>query len=108
MLQKSSNYNNRLDYMLPSRKFLKHTTLPRLQLWDHLQRIAMPAPLLRAIKDMYQGNGYILGRDISKGIRGAMTGDGVNGVPKEHAVQPYMAAQQRMKKPSLSLCMSIT
>eukprot|EP00983_Pelagomonas_calceolata_P057301 1145012-Pelagomonas_calceolata.AAC.1 len=31
-----------------------YDTVLRLQLWDHLQRIAMPAPLLRAIKEMYQ------------------------------------------------------
>eukprot|EP00983_Pelagomonas_calceolata_P119239 1160582-Pelagomonas_calceolata.AAC.1 len=44
-----------------------------------------------------------MGRDISGGIRGAMPGDGLNGVYtlkvlEEHAVQPYMAAQQRTKK----------
>eukprot|EP00983_Pelagomonas_calceolata_P037885 1136567-Pelagomonas_calceolata.AAC.6 len=31
-----------------------YETAPRLQLWDHLQCIAMPAPLLWAIKEMYQ------------------------------------------------------
>eukprot|EP00983_Pelagomonas_calceolata_P133977 1162016-Pelagomonas_calceolata.AAC.22 len=35
-----------------------YNTVPCLQLWDHLQRIAMPAPLLRAIKEMYQDDGY--------------------------------------------------
>eukprot|EP00983_Pelagomonas_calceolata_P057452 1145069-Pelagomonas_calceolata.AAC.2 len=29
-----------------------YDTVPRLQLWDHLQRIAMTAPLIRAIKEM--------------------------------------------------------
>eukprot|EP00983_Pelagomonas_calceolata_P031997 1003764-Pelagomonas_calceolata.AAC.1 len=33
-----------------------YDTVPRLQLWDHLQRIAMPAPLLQAIKEMYQND----------------------------------------------------
>eukprot|EP00983_Pelagomonas_calceolata_P075159 1152872-Pelagomonas_calceolata.AAC.15 len=37
-----------------------YNTVPRLQLWDHLQRIAMPAPLLRAIKEMYQDDVYLL------------------------------------------------
>eukprot|EP00983_Pelagomonas_calceolata_P086225 1156720-Pelagomonas_calceolata.AAC.8 len=90
-----------------------YDTVPRLQLWDHLQRIAMPALLLQAIKKLYQDSEYILmdgdkrarvcpkngvkqgcplspllfshfinimGRDVSEGIRGAVTGDGVNGV----------------------------
>eukprot|EP00983_Pelagomonas_calceolata_P003118 102139-Pelagomonas_calceolata.AAC.2 len=72
-----------------------------------------------------------MGRDISEGIRDAVTGDGVNGVsymlyvddlslttndpenqfkylstlvdklmkvPEAHAVQPYMAAQEKIKK----------
>ena len=91
-----------------------YDTVPRLQLWDHLQRIAMPALLLHAIKEMYQDDEYILmdgdkrarvhptngvkqgcplspllfslyindmGRHISEGIKGALIGDGVNGVP---------------------------
>eukprot|EP00983_Pelagomonas_calceolata_P007493 244440-Pelagomonas_calceolata.AAC.1 len=37
-----------------------YDTVPRLQLRDHLQRIAMPTPLLCAIKEMYQDDGYIL------------------------------------------------
>eukprot|EP00983_Pelagomonas_calceolata_P075215 1152901-Pelagomonas_calceolata.AAC.3 len=37
-----------------------HDTVPRLQLWDHLQRIAMPALLLQAIKDMYKDDECIL------------------------------------------------
>eukprot|EP00983_Pelagomonas_calceolata_P015386 487836-Pelagomonas_calceolata.AAC.1 len=37
-----------------------YDTVPRLQLWDHLQRIAMPALLLRAIKEMYQDDEDIL------------------------------------------------
>jgi len=36
-----------------------YDTVPRLQLWDHLQRIAMPALLLQAIKEMYQDDEYI-------------------------------------------------
>eukprot|EP00983_Pelagomonas_calceolata_P021428 671615-Pelagomonas_calceolata.AAC.1 len=37
-----------------------YNTVPRLQLWDHLQRIAMPALLLQAIKEMYRDDEYIL------------------------------------------------
>eukprot|EP00983_Pelagomonas_calceolata_P082269 1155872-Pelagomonas_calceolata.AAC.2 len=37
-----------------------YDTVPRLQPWDHLQRIVMPAPLLQAIKEMYQDDEYIL------------------------------------------------
>eukprot|EP00983_Pelagomonas_calceolata_P011522 372375-Pelagomonas_calceolata.AAC.1 len=89
-----------------------YDTVPRLQLWDHLQCIAVHAPLLWANKEIYQDDEYILidgdkracvrptngvkqgcplspllfslyinymGRDISEGIRGAVTGDEVNG-----------------------------
>eukprot|EP00983_Pelagomonas_calceolata_P064783 1148287-Pelagomonas_calceolata.AAC.1 len=91
--------------------FQAYETVPRLQLWDHLQRIAMPALLLQAIKEMYKyeyilmdgdkrarvrptngvKQGYPLspllfflyvndmGIGMSEGIRGAVTGDGVNG-----------------------------
>eukprot|EP00983_Pelagomonas_calceolata_P003119 102139-Pelagomonas_calceolata.AAC.3 len=37
-----------------------YDTVPRLQLWDHLQYIAMPTPLSRAAKEMYQNDEYIL------------------------------------------------
>eukprot|EP00983_Pelagomonas_calceolata_P035541 1111591-Pelagomonas_calceolata.AAC.1 len=37
-----------------------YDTVPRLQLWEHLQRIAMPALLLQAIKELYQDDEYIL------------------------------------------------
>eukprot|EP00983_Pelagomonas_calceolata_P002197 74349-Pelagomonas_calceolata.AAC.1 len=37
-----------------------YDTVPRLQLWDHLQCIAMHAPLLWAIKESYQDDEYIL------------------------------------------------
>eukprot|EP00967_Tisochrysis_lutea_P075332 scaffold101523_cov20-Tisochrysis_lutea.AAC.2 len=36
-----------------------YDTVPRFQLKDHLQHIAMPAPLLRAKKEMYQDDEYI-------------------------------------------------
>eukprot|EP00983_Pelagomonas_calceolata_P019708 620785-Pelagomonas_calceolata.AAC.1 len=35
-------------------------TVPRLQPWDHLQRIAMPTLLLQAIKETYRDDEYIL------------------------------------------------
>eukprot|EP00983_Pelagomonas_calceolata_P058387 1145467-Pelagomonas_calceolata.AAC.3 len=60
-----------------------YDTVPRLQLWDYLQCIAMPASLFWAIKGMYSDDKYVLidgEREISEGVRGAMTGDGVNGV----------------------------
>eukprot|EP00983_Pelagomonas_calceolata_P031215 980027-Pelagomonas_calceolata.AAC.1 len=44
-----------------------YDTVPRLQLWDHLQHIAMPALLLLAIKGMYQDDEYIL-MDGDKGM----------------------------------------
>eukprot|EP00983_Pelagomonas_calceolata_P078783 1154370-Pelagomonas_calceolata.AAC.4 len=58
--------------------------LSRLQLWDHLQRIAMPVLLLQAIKEMYQDDEYML-MDGDKRARvrptnGVKQGDGVNGV----------------------------
>lgn len=37
-----------------------YDTVPRSQLWRHLQQNAMPSPLLSAIRDMYEGDKYIL------------------------------------------------
>ena len=37
-----------------------YDTVPRQQLWSHLQRNAMPAPLLSVIRDMYDNDEYIL------------------------------------------------
>ena len=37
-----------------------YDTVPRSQLWKHLQRNAMPDPLLRVIKEMYEKDRYIL------------------------------------------------
>lgn len=37
-----------------------YDTVPRLQLWNHLRRIAMPVSLLEVIREMYQDDQYIL------------------------------------------------
>jgi len=37
-----------------------YDTIPRQALWQHLQSIRMPAPFLAAIKDMYEGDEYVL------------------------------------------------
>eukprot|EP00983_Pelagomonas_calceolata_P065979 1148812-Pelagomonas_calceolata.AAC.8 len=37
-----------------------YDTVPCLQFWDHLQRIAMPTPLLQEIKEKYQDDEYIM------------------------------------------------
>eukprot|EP00983_Pelagomonas_calceolata_P019565 616031-Pelagomonas_calceolata.AAC.1 len=116
-------------------------TVPRLQIWGHLQRsaIMMPTPLFRAINKMYRDDGYVLvnggkkarvhptnglkqgsgncqhqlrkgvhigsktrrlvyindkGRDISVGIRGAMTGDGVNAMPVTTPAKPCLVKRR--------------
>eukprot|EP00983_Pelagomonas_calceolata_P010882 352268-Pelagomonas_calceolata.AAC.1 len=67
-----------------------YDTVPRLQLWEHLQRIGDKRGRVRPTNGDKQGcplcpllfSLYIndMGRDISGGIRGSVTGDGVNGV----------------------------
>jgi hypothetical protein len=45
-----------------------YDTIPRQALWQHLQRICMPAPFLAAVQDMYEGDEYVL-KDADKTAR---------------------------------------
>ena len=45
-----------------------YDTIPRAQLWQHLQRTSMPAPLLSIIQNMYEQDAYVL-MDGSKSAR---------------------------------------
>ena len=45
-----------------------YDTIPRQALWQHLQRICMPAPFLAAVQDIYEEDEYVL-KDADKTAR---------------------------------------
>ena len=45
-----------------------YDTIPRAQLWQHLQRTSMPAPLLSIVQNIYEQDAYVL-MDGSKSAR---------------------------------------